>query len=207
VLATLAELYVRGVPLDWTAVDRPYPRRKVSLPTYPFQRERYWVAAGEDASEPREPAIAPTATGRAGPSSEVRSRLESAVPAERHEILVGLVAREAARVLRLDVSRLDARRQLMDLGFDSLVAVEFRTALGKNLGLSQTLPATLIFDYPTVEAIAIYLERDVLGMTGAQAIPVPAPAAGEEGTLQPDEVERLSEEDAEALLIDRLRRL
>ena len=41
-LATLAELYVRGVPVDWAAFDRPYPRRKVSLPTYPFQRERYW---------------------------------------------------------------------------------------------------------------------------------------------------------------------
>ena len=51
VLATLAELYVRGVPLDWTAVDRPYPRRKVSLPTYPFQRERYWVAAAERAAQ------------------------------------------------------------------------------------------------------------------------------------------------------------
>ena len=116
-LATLAALYVRGVPLDWAAFDRPYPRRKVSLPTYPFQRERYWVAAGEGASEPREAVVAPTATGGVGRSSEVRSRLESAVPAERHEILVGLVAREAARVLRLDVSRLDARRQLMDLGF------------------------------------------------------------------------------------------
>ena len=45
-LATLAALYVRGVPVDWAAFDRPYPRRKVSLPTYPFQRERYWVAGG-----------------------------------------------------------------------------------------------------------------------------------------------------------------
>jgi len=44
-LPTLAALYVRGVPIDWAAFDRPYPRRKVSLPTYPFQRERYWLAA------------------------------------------------------------------------------------------------------------------------------------------------------------------
>jgi natural product biosynthesis luciferase-like monooxygenase protein len=40
----LAELYVRGVTIDWASVDRPFPRRKRALPTYPFQRERFWLA-------------------------------------------------------------------------------------------------------------------------------------------------------------------
>ena len=42
-LKTLAHLYLRGVPVNWTGFDRPYARRKLSLPTYPFQRERYWI--------------------------------------------------------------------------------------------------------------------------------------------------------------------
>ena len=43
-LASLAELYVRGVKVDWRGFDRDYPQRaKVVLPTYPFQRESYWV--------------------------------------------------------------------------------------------------------------------------------------------------------------------
>jgi acyl carrier protein/NAD(P)-dependent dehydrogenase (short-subunit alcohol dehydrogenase family) len=42
-LGSLAQLHVRGVPIDWTAFDAPYPYRKVALPTYPFQRQRYWV--------------------------------------------------------------------------------------------------------------------------------------------------------------------
>ncbi|HUL78058.1 MAG TPA: type I polyketide synthase, partial [Vicinamibacteria bacterium] len=41
VLSSLGELYVRGVEVDWAGFDRDYPRRKVVLPTYPFQRERY----------------------------------------------------------------------------------------------------------------------------------------------------------------------
>ena len=45
VLETLSELYVNGVTVDWAGVDRAYPRRRVSLPTYPFQRQRYWVEA------------------------------------------------------------------------------------------------------------------------------------------------------------------
>ena len=42
-LQSLAELYVRGVQVDWLGFDRDYPRKKVALPTYPFQQQRYWV--------------------------------------------------------------------------------------------------------------------------------------------------------------------
>src|SRR5262249_59504925 len=42
-LWSLAQLYVAGAPVDWAGFDRDYPRRKVSLPTYPFQRQRFWV--------------------------------------------------------------------------------------------------------------------------------------------------------------------
>ena len=42
-LASLSQLYVHGVDVDWAGFDRDYPRQKVSLPTYPFQRERYFV--------------------------------------------------------------------------------------------------------------------------------------------------------------------
>jgi acyl transferase domain-containing protein/acyl-CoA synthetase (AMP-forming)/AMP-acid ligase II/NADPH:quinone reductase-like Zn-dependent oxidoreductase/acyl carrier protein/NADP-dependent 3-hydroxy acid dehydrogenase YdfG len=44
-LESLAALYVRGVNLDWVGFDRDYARRKVALPTYPFQRGRYWIEA------------------------------------------------------------------------------------------------------------------------------------------------------------------
>ncbi|MGM0488620.1 MAG: SDR family NAD(P)-dependent oxidoreductase [Planctomycetota bacterium] len=39
---TLAEMYVRGVTVDWVSYDRPWPRRRLALPTYPFDRKRYW---------------------------------------------------------------------------------------------------------------------------------------------------------------------
>lgn len=42
-LTTLGELYVHSVAIDWQAFHQPYARRKVLLPTYPFQRQRYWL--------------------------------------------------------------------------------------------------------------------------------------------------------------------
>jgi myxalamid-type polyketide synthase MxaB len=44
-LASLAELYLHGVTIDWEGFDRDFPRQRVVLPTYPFQRRRYWVEA------------------------------------------------------------------------------------------------------------------------------------------------------------------
>jgi len=40
---SLGQLYVRGVKIDWAALEHGAPRRKLTLPTYPFQRARYWV--------------------------------------------------------------------------------------------------------------------------------------------------------------------
>jgi thioester reductase-like protein len=42
-LQSLSQLYVRGVSVNWIEFDRPYSRRRLSLPTYPFQRQRYWA--------------------------------------------------------------------------------------------------------------------------------------------------------------------
>ena len=42
-LESAGRLYVSGAEVAWDEVDRPYDCRKVSLPTYPFQRESYWA--------------------------------------------------------------------------------------------------------------------------------------------------------------------
>jgi acyl transferase domain-containing protein/acyl carrier protein len=54
-LGSVARLYAAGVDIDWAGFDRPYARRKVALPTYPFQRERYWVDTRRGTRARREP--------------------------------------------------------------------------------------------------------------------------------------------------------
>ena len=53
-LTSLGELYVRGVKVDWVSFDKDYPqRRKVALPIYPFQRQRYWIESQSSSSPSR----------------------------------------------------------------------------------------------------------------------------------------------------------
>ncbi len=48
----LAELYVRGVEVDWAGYHRGRGGRLTSAPTYPFQRQRYWFGAGPEGPSP-----------------------------------------------------------------------------------------------------------------------------------------------------------
>jgi len=50
VMESLARLYVEGMDIDWQAFDREYPRKTVALPTYPFQRQRYWLESAPAAA-------------------------------------------------------------------------------------------------------------------------------------------------------------
>ena len=54
-LESLAALYVRGVKIDWAAFEKDGSGRRITLPTYPFQRQRFWLEpdpnrAGADAA-------------------------------------------------------------------------------------------------------------------------------------------------------------
>ncbi|HXA52378.1 MAG TPA: polyketide synthase dehydratase domain-containing protein, partial [Candidatus Acidoferrum sp.] len=70
-----AAAYRAGADVDWEAFDRGYPRRKVALPTYPFQRERYWI----DTWHPEEHSPFVASSHEAGCHPVLGHRLESAL--------------------------------------------------------------------------------------------------------------------------------
>ncbi|MEO1132914.1 MAG: type I polyketide synthase, partial [Cyanobacteria bacterium J06639_1] len=52
VLSSLGHLYTRGLTMNWPAVDAPYASQRLPLPTYPFQRQRFWIeTAGQSRSK------------------------------------------------------------------------------------------------------------------------------------------------------------
>jgi acyl transferase domain-containing protein/short-subunit dehydrogenase/acyl carrier protein len=49
-----AQLFVAGLPMDWLAFDMPFKRLKLALPTYPFDRKRYWTDAPHKTKQPEQ---------------------------------------------------------------------------------------------------------------------------------------------------------
>ncbi len=128
--------------------------------------------------------------------------IEEAPANERLERLIDYVRGHVTKVLRRERSNPIGRTQrLMDLGIDSLMAVELRNLLATGLGLANTLPATLIFDYPNIEAIAKLLEKKVFGENEkAVADKATLSTVGNVRKMTKDVISELSEEEVEKML-------
>jgi acyl carrier protein len=105
---------------------------------------------------------ASTHSGRAADDSTAaqpwRELLERSLPGERLSVLQEMVCEQVMQVLGADAASRPARHdRLMELGMDSLMAVQLRNALSTALALDPPLPSTLMFDYPTINAIADFL--------------------------------------------------
>ncbi|MFH7596841.1 acyltransferase domain-containing protein [Streptomyces racemochromogenes] len=164
VLASLAELHVRGVPARWEeafAADRP---RRTALPTYPFRRRPYWLTAAPE----------PSAADAHGPGGDGAP----AVDLGSESAVLALVCGETAALLGaatgtagLTGAALAARatETFKDLGFDSALAVGLRNRLAAAAGVR--LPATVAFTHPTPRALA----RHLFSLLAPEAPEEPAP--------------------------------
>ncbi|MET7641990.1 SDR family NAD(P)-dependent oxidoreductase [Streptomyces sp. NPDC005438] len=135
-------------------------------------------------------------------ASDTASRLGALPRAERDRALLQLVRDESAAVLGYDSSDLvDAERGFLEMGFDSLSAVELRNRLAAQTGLS--LPATVLFDYPTPAGLATHL-GEVFPSDTARAV---TPILGELERLGARLPELGGEEELREKVEERLRTL
>ncbi|WTH72699.1 SDR family NAD(P)-dependent oxidoreductase [Streptomyces sp. NBC_01238] len=102
----------------------------------------------------------PVRSGESG--SPWARRFTGAAVEHRRRMVLDLVRAQAAQVLgHAGEEAVDAGRAFRDLGFDSLMAVELRNLLAEHIGLS--LPATLVFDYPSPTVLGDHLLAQLVG--------------------------------------------
>ncbi|WP_327224548.1 SDR family NAD(P)-dependent oxidoreductase [Streptomyces platensis] len=153
-LAQVAELWVRGGPIEWRRLHRNGTARRVPLPGYPFAKIRHGISAAVPAAAPQVPQPVaerrpePPARPRVDPPAPPRSDQR---PERLEQAMEDRIARMATELIGATEGEVDATEQLDRYGIDSVT----RTRL--NQLLSEAFPAasrTLFFEFAKVEGVA-----------------------------------------------------
>lgn len=153
-LLSLGELWGRGIDIDWKLVFRDVPARRIPLPTYPFQRKRYWKEC-RLLEQPLVKAVETTA-------SVVEEVAEEPVEA-------GSLIDRVRQVLE-DLSGIPAEDMaegagFLELGFDSLLLTQAARELQKNFGVAIAF-RDLMQSFPTLGKLVAHLEAQGVTVAG-----------------------------------------
>ena len=148
-LHTLGQLWLAGIPVDWSGFSARERRQRLPLPTYPFERQRYWIAPQKRAGNV-EAQHAPEGDHHARPAADqAPPELEEAFVAPRSaaESLIAEVWQEV-----LGVERVSVYDDFFHLGGHSLLATQIIARL--RTALQVELPVRSLFETPTVAGLA-----------------------------------------------------
>ncbi|HEY6320525.1 MAG TPA: thioester reductase domain-containing protein, partial [Thermoanaerobaculia bacterium] len=156
-LTTLGKLWLAGVAIDWPGGHAGERRRKLPLPTYPFQRQRFGLdlLAGGARSAPRRPPPASPAPGIDTPPPKAsRPGLRNPFVAPRQPLETVIAALWADL---LKVERVGLHDSFFELGGHSLLAPQLLARLRERLAVD--LPLAMLLSRPTVAATAAAVEH------------------------------------------------
>jgi acyl transferase domain-containing protein len=147
-LEALGRLWILGVNVDWLGFNSRQRRRRVPLPTYPFERQRYWIGSQPVASEPQQQVMA-RPVGMSYPRPILR---------EPYVAPVTDAQRKTAEVWQrvLAIEEIGINDNFFELGGNSLVATQLITEMREAFGMS--VPLRDFFERPTVAALSAVLE-------------------------------------------------
>jgi len=155
-LFAMGSLWLNGVSIDWEAFYTNEYRRRIPLPTYPFERQRYWVDPAPAAVQTTEAVpvvVAPqfTAVGAAverADAAATESRKNRTLE-KLLDILVAVSGRE-----RTEIS---TTATFLEQGFDSLALAQVVFAIQKDFGIKFSF-SKLMNQLPNAEMVAAQLD-------------------------------------------------
>jgi len=169
VLSTLGALWTQGANPDWAAVHAGYQRRRVLLPTYPFERHRHWVEAPArtavapplQQTYPLQEITVPTTVTHISFVSpvEVPTMATPASAAQSDSMLTELKAL-IVDLSGTDLGDAEADASFLELGFDSLFLTQLTQGIQSKFRVKLTF-RQIMESYPTLGALATHLDANV----------------------------------------------
>ncbi|MEA2562144.1 MAG: hypothetical protein QOH06_3648 [Acidobacteriota bacterium] len=153
-LRALGRLWLAGVEPDWDMVHGTR-RLRLRLPTYPFERQRFWLEPPAQARESHIPAAA--AAGLEEPVEVPAVQSSEPRDTRRLEILQSLRSL-VARLIGAEISDAHLHTSFLEVGVDSLLLIQTSQAIRERFGVKISL-AQLLEELTTIDAVAGYLDR------------------------------------------------
>ena len=157
-LQMVGSLWSAGGRIDWSAYFHAESRHRISLPTYAFERKRFWPNARALALPlpARHLASMPNNTVAAGTGMSLESVRQAPQPSySRSERLVQEVRDQIQRISGFD--EIDERATFLDLGLDSLLIGQAAVTLSRYFGTRITF-RHLLDEHDSVQSLAAYLD-------------------------------------------------
>jgi acyl transferase domain-containing protein len=149
-ILALGSLWMHGAEIDWASVHRGEVRGRIPLPTYPFQRKRFWVEPGDLSSFGLGGASVPKPGAAAADPEE---RKAGAAASADGDPIIGHIASLLEEALGAEFEEFDEDSRFIDLGLDSLLMTQLARTLRTRLGFEATF-RQLSEQFPTPRTLA-----------------------------------------------------
>ncbi|ACC81529.1 hybrid non-ribosomal peptide synthetase/type I polyketide synthase [Nostoc punctiforme] len=170
ILESLGELYVHGVQVEWSGFDRDYFRRRVQLPTYPFQRKRYWIDAPVSTSDnkfdtqkslPSQLSTSQFDTEIAPPLKALQPKVDTTPQIKRLDLIVSKLHSYIVNLLKAEPSEVDFYAPFLEIGADSLMLIDAINYIDITYRIKITI-SQLFEQLTTIYAVASYIDQNLL---------------------------------------------
>ena len=173
ILHALGQLWVRGMPIDWAEHDY-YGQRRISLPTYPFERERYWIeplkirndtAMNESDYQENQMSEAPLAQTNGAITAKTRGKDmpvdKTTIPSiSSRQMSIQTTLKDIfTHLLGIEASQLETHTTFLEMGADSLHLLQASQVIRDRLKVK--LPfRQLLEEYATIDLLSAHIERE-----------------------------------------------
>jgi len=186
-LFALGSLWQNGVTIDWEAFHANEERRRIPLPTYPFERQRYWVDPAVTGASLQAASFVPipvevsasVSPGSVAMKSSSASRTDR-ITSRVLDLLVPLSGRERAQI--------STSATFMEQGFDSLSLTQVAFAIHKEFSIKISF-SQLMKQMPNIDMLVAHLDATLPAEILAEASAAPAASLGTSSNAAPYEAD------------------
>jgi acyl carrier protein len=208
VLGKLGGVYLNGEELDWNSFYKNKQYNKVNLPNYAFQYQKFWI---DEEHFLKENSVSFSFNEKMQENNNtivetkeqplLLEKLRRLSHDERHGLLLEEVRKELAKVLQLPPNQLpEINLGFIEMGLDSLMGLELKNKLQSEL--KYTISSTVLFNYSTIESLVGFLLNEIF--KNECKTEIENFYENENATLNLTNVDLISDEEAEAILLQKL---